>query len=307
MVEVRFLFNLGNNLFQYCFGRIIAENLGFELKASPIPGFPHTRDRVNGLDHRAAPEQIISHDYPEDFNGDYSKVISWKNGNLRLENILKDTSPRKIVIEGYFQRYEYYRPYKELIRDRWLAPEPSLIDTAEIKAIDKDDVVLSLRRGDYVPLGHALPFSYYRQALSHTKFKRLFICCDDCTDPFISLFKKYKPIVIPSNPLKNFYFTMSFNKIIMSNSSFSWWAAFLSHAREIYAPIPRRGFWSGESPEIDLTVDDEKRFVYIRCEEEYKRSLSEKMIAVNRLTYLKQKSASAKKKLRELLRRIFRR
>ncbi len=38
MIEVRYKGRLGNNLFQYCFGRILAESLGFTLKAEYIEG-----------------------------------------------------------------------------------------------------------------------------------------------------------------------------------------------------------------------------------------------------------------------------
>ena len=42
MIEVRYKGRLGNNLFQYCLGRILSEALGFALQANAIPGFPGT-------------------------------------------------------------------------------------------------------------------------------------------------------------------------------------------------------------------------------------------------------------------------
>ena len=51
MIEVRynkFAYKalIGNNMFQYCLGRILAEELGFALQAEAIPGFPNTAERI---------------------------------------------------------------------------------------------------------------------------------------------------------------------------------------------------------------------------------------------------------------------
>lgn len=51
MIEVRYRNRLGNNLFQYALGRILAEEKGYALKAAPIAGFPqHAATRPR---HRA--------------------------------------------------------------------------------------------------------------------------------------------------------------------------------------------------------------------------------------------------------------
>ena len=102
------------------------------------------------------------------------------------------------------------------------------------------------------------------------------------------LFKKYKPIICHTthDPLKDFVFMMSFNKIIQSASSFSWWASFLSKAEAIYTPAPFFGHWSGEYPGVDLTVDDEARYVYLSCQERYKKSIYEKCIEIKNRSIL---------------------
>lgn len=48
MVQVRWHGRLGNQLFQYAIGRIIAEMLGYQLNSPPLSGFPATKDRVSG-------------------------------------------------------------------------------------------------------------------------------------------------------------------------------------------------------------------------------------------------------------------
>jgi hypothetical protein len=53
MIEVRYKGQLGNNMFQYCLGRILAEELGFALQAGPISGFSNTEEKIGGLQSRS--------------------------------------------------------------------------------------------------------------------------------------------------------------------------------------------------------------------------------------------------------------
>jgi len=263
MIEVKYLDRLGNKLFQYCFGRILAEKLGYRLKAEPILGFPNTAIEVKGHDYSSYTEQILL--------GHFSTKI--QRQKIDLEFLIKDPSKRRIVIDGYFQRYEYYQPYKEAIRKDWLATD--LKDPEE--KIGPEDIVVHVRRTDDALRGTAHPFSYYEEALQHARYDRVFICTDDLSDPFLKQFKKFNAIFSKNQkpPLVDFRFIMAFKKIILSASTFSWWAAFLSQANEIYAPIPLNGYWSGEYPKIDLKVNDESRYQYIVCKEIYRRTFAE--------------------------------
>lgn len=262
MVEVEYLGRLGNRLFQYCFARILAEGLGYKLKADPIPGFPNTNQPVEGWDYSSGyPVQTITHDNPRYYAGDYTKALSWKNKNLKVQDLLQDSSKRKIEVRGYFERYEYYKSYKEIIRRNWLKPGVSIQ-----RSTDPDDVVMHIRLGDAgAYLGRRLPISYYEEALKKARGKNVFICTDSPNHPCLKKFEKYRPVIHHADPLQDLFFMMSFNKIIQSQSTFSWWAGFLSQAREIYSPIPLIGIWSSFHPETNLKVDDESRYDYIKC------------------------------------------
>jgi len=282
MVEVKYNGRRGNNLFQYCFGRIIAEKLGYKLKADPVPGFQNTKERIEGQDYSSGyPTQVIAHDSPEIYPGDYSEVLSWKNKNLDLQRITADRSERKVVLIGYFQRYEYYKDYKDTIRKNWL-----LVNGHSNERIYADDIVVHIRCGDdYArdPIGAGmLPLSYYEECLKIAGHKRIFVCTDDPRNPFVRLFyKRHKSVILhePNDPAADFCFIMSFNKIIISASSFGWWAAFLSGAREIYAPVPLSGYWSSKHPEVNLKVDDEERYIYIPCKDIYKKTFYDRCLS----------------------------
>lgn len=246
MIEVIFDGNLGNNLFQYCFGRILATRLGYRLCATAIPGFRRTNDFIDGLAYPDAPEIVL-------------------RGQRPKLDFLQESSPRyRVLLTGYFQRYEYYKPYRNDICT-WLAMDDERSDVD----IGCDDVVVGMRRGrDYIPR-HGLPMSYYDAALSIIKHKRVFVCTDSPRDPFVRSFqKRHSAVLRPPGALDNLAFITKFNKIVISNSTFLWWGAFLSNAREIVFPMPANGFWSDAEPlskNIALEIDD-PRFKYVPCD-----------------------------------------
>ncbi len=267
MVEVIYDGGLGNWLFQYCFGRILAETLGYKLVAKPIPVFPGTYDLVDG------------HDFS------LEKMLILRGQKPDLTFIKNVDSKYHLLLTGYFQRYEYYEHHAQRIRD-WLAVKDHIQFNARV-----NDVILSIRRGrDYIPQ-YGLPISYYEDALASIDFDRVFICTNEPDDPFIQfLKKKYNATVrgggfqrglvgenYLSEALDNFLFIKKFNKIVISNSSFPWWAAFLSDASEIVFPRPTNGLWSPNdlnSKNISLEVNED-RYRYLNCEKYKSEFLSE--------------------------------
>jgi len=251
MILVSYQGRLGNNLFQYCLGRIVAEKLGYALFASPIPGFRNTGAPVPGL--KVQPCQ--SFDNPHRIDMSSLDTLKGKSG---------------VRLEGYYQRYEYYRNHKYSIKE-WLQTEP--FREFEIHA---DDVVLHLRRTDRLDNTRIystyqgslrgstdlLCFDWYEKILNSINFRRLYICSNVPGDPFIRNFDRFEPVFFHKSPIEDFIFIKSFNNIISSISTFSWWASFLSNATTIFMPQPNYGCW-GDVLNIDLKIDDESRYVNI--------------------------------------------
>tara|TARA_R100000152_G_C6769877_1_gene195858 strand:+ start:625 stop:1431 length:807 start_codon:yes stop_codon:yes gene_type:complete len=250
MIVVNYLGQLGNNMFQYAFGRILADKTGYKMFCQPIPGFPVTQDTPPGS-MCMFPEIVVE--------GQIVDIPS-----LTTERKLN----QKIILNGFFQRYEYYKEYKDQIRE-WYKMEPRDIGQTD------DDIIIHIRLGDNVytfdpETPYIMPFEYYEKALENTSFNKLYICTDTPEHDIIKKFAKYNPILTAQDTLGDFRILKSFNKIVMSQSTFSWWAAFLSDASEIYTPVPQPGNsklineWSIGSPEHALFVDDEERYKYIK-------------------------------------------
>lgn len=257
MIRVIYDGNLGNKLFQYCFGRILAERLGYRLTADPIAGFPGTFDVVAG----------------KSYHSDVPLVLRGQRPDL---GFLDGSDPEsEIVLTGYFQRYEYYEARALDVR-RWLRMD---VDPCGLSIGDRD-VVVGIRRGrDYIPR-HGIPLSYFEEALRHLDHDKVYICTDVLTDPLVrDLAKRHNAIVRPPDALDNLAFITRFEKIVISNSTFLWWGAFLSNAREVVFPRPANGYWSDAEPlskNIALEISD-PQYIYLSCELYRSEFLSEHM------------------------------
>ncbi len=165
----------------------------------------------------------------------------------------------QIVVDGYHQRYEIIRPFKnqlkKLLRPADL-PVPARLPSSE-------DLVLHLRLGDYFRPDLARRFGYpledLRQVISRQRFERLIVATDQPDHPFIhQLRDEFDASVGEHDVQADFALLLAARRLILTPSTFSWWAAWLGAAEEIL--FPRYwGIWKA-NPDIDLWVDDESRY-----------------------------------------------
>jgi len=121
VIKVNWHGRLGNQLFQYALGRILAEGLGYSLESDSIDTFSATRDKIFGIS--------------------ISDTVSLTGQVLDLGLIERIKGKRGISLDGWFQRYEYYRPHKEKIRS-WFNRDLNRPD----KVLSKKDLVIHIRR-----------------------------------------------------------------------------------------------------------------------------------------------------------------
>jgi len=244
MVEVRYQGGLGNNMFQYCLGRLLAEDLGFVLRAQPIPEFPNTSQAVQGARYDA-PEQILG------------------GQRIDLPAILADRSPRKIVLDGWFQHYAYYREHLSRIREWFVFNSSIPVPVAPA------DVAVHVRRTDYVPRRWTVPFSFYDAALERLRPRPggVWIVTDDAKDPYFRRFRRWKPKFLSGPPGEDMLFLTRARNLVLSPSTFSWWPAILGTHEQIICPDAAFGAWSkngASNGEVDLI--DRDRFLCVTCD-----------------------------------------
>ena len=267
-VEVSLIGRLGNNLFQYAIGRIIAEHLGLELHCHQIPlpaqwiaGMPLDFGNSATLTELSAsfpnaPLQIAGRRFEEPVEKfEMSTGGGWAGYKIDLNSILQNPNPRQIRLRGYFQRMEYYAPYREKIR-QWFRPK----DVGLPYDVNAKDVLINIRRGvDYGLFGWTLPLSYYETVLSSLpELGQVYVCGTSIDDNVKARLAKYHPIYYEASPLEHFCFIMRFNRIVLSNSTFAWWAAYLSDAELIFAPQSASGYSFTGHDEIDLHMREDR-------------------------------------------------
>jgi len=258
MLIIKLKGGLGNQLFQYAFGRLIALRRGEDLKLDKdILGQRGDTYRAYGLDNFniraeiASREEVLKVKYPY---GLISKALRFfKAKFLRIFHIGFEARMLKTkakYLEGFFQSYKYL----ESIR-RELLEEISLKEDITLKYGDLlsefnslNSVALHIRRGDYVnnPATKKAHFicdlSYYQKAINLIKEKlneknltpKFFVFSDDINWAKEN-FKLFDFIFVSRpeflDPEELILMSKAKHNII-SNSSFSFWSAWLNNNPE---------------------------------------------------------------------------
>ena len=239
---------LGNQLFQVAFAIVMRDALGADLNILTISYrednfrpfllhmFPGIRARISppadALGSTVVHEEIIRH---MQVPGIVSSML----------NILKDN--KRIYFSGFWQDERYFKDHRHLIRES-LVPEVSIATEEKAKHVRENETIgIHVRRHGYGHMGLAR-LSYYRDAIEQIRRERGDIpvnCFTDDPSYCQYVFRDIKNFSFLDdgniyNPLNNFHLLSSCRHHVIANSSFSWWAAWLSEQDDtiIYAPHP---------------------------------------------------------------------
>jgi len=156
-----------------------------------------------------------------------------------------------IDLHGYFQSSKHFLGHDDYIR-MMLTPVIPYVK----KIVNEQSLAIHVRRGDYLKSTHGcLGMEYYERAIammdSFGKIKHINVFSDDllwCMEHFKgSRFSFHSH----DNPVVDLAKMAAHQRIIIANSSFSWWAAFLSHPYKIVIS-PDRWFGSGDLLDHDV-------------------------------------------------------
>lgn len=268
---------LGNQLFQYAVGRSLSLNTGSKLyletstfSQSPKSNLP---PRTFHLPNFAIQGEIIQKPIEKTpllkerfklFN-----LLSRVNPELaarvcRVHRDLQDPhrfTPYVLnlsgnaVLYGYYQSEKYFSSIRETLQEELsLRNEPSGPNRKWKAHIEeKRSVGVHVRRGDYIEQGWTLPIDYYRSAIEKLNHKNstlhIFFFSDEIEwvkgntehilpDGFPPENINYVDFNGSHNPHEDLRLMRSCNHNIISNSTFSWWGAWLNRNKEktVFAP-----------------------------------------------------------------------
>jgi hypothetical protein len=176
---------------------------------------------------------------------------------------IKDSDSRSLLI-GYFQSYRWVQVEETLKRfqNLTLRNESAFLEEMKAKALGKKILCIHIRLGDYKSESKfgILDVSYYQSALDSISkkvdFSEIWIFSDEPNlakdlyrlESGIPAFWVEKQNVSSAETLEVMRLCSGF---VIANSSFSWWAAMLSHNKNSVVVAPSKWFRGMEDP-IDL-------------------------------------------------------
>lgn len=165
--------------------------------------------------------------------------------NIYKEKIVKEFDPAVLYLRdetylsGYWQNENYFKDFrKDLLQ--MISPRNNVSAGCRewiSKVNGCNSVAVHIRRGDYVKLGICLNVEYYKRAVeyiiaSRQEAPRFFVFSDDIEYSKIMMSgicdAEYVQYATIDGTLEDFFIMKECNHIIMANSSYSWWAAWLN-------------------------------------------------------------------------------
>ena len=227
---------MGNRIFQYTFGYILSKlkNCSFYHDSLPNFGISSNLNDVGNLTNiintRSYGDQYVDIDMLVNHKGD-------------------------VIVDSYVQKSRFYIEYREELRNLF-----KIRDTT----INKNKLVLHVRETDYVTINAFLGYDFYKKLISDSDFKEFIIVTDNSKSETVQKLIKEDGCTLStegvvdtfavhsdSRAMDDFKTLMYSENIAISQSSFSWWAAFLGNHNHIIFPFKEDIKWWPVNPDID--------------------------------------------------------
>ena len=278
MIVVKLQGGLGNQMFQYAFAKHLALknktdlklDLRFLLDRKPIENVVF---RDFDLDIFKIQSLDIANDYEMDLFDEeiqqnwikriIKKILKREVSHLSEKNFYFTKScflrSRFIYVEGFFQSEKYFKKIEKKLRQEFTFKHSLTKFELELKnkIVATNSVCVNFRRSDFVELKSSkdthgfVGLDYYGEAIKIIESKiqnpHFYVFSDDiewCENNF----KVDFPITYVSHEYKGYKFSTylqlmsSCKHFIIPNSTFGWWAAWLSNNPNKIVIAPRKWF-----------------------------------------------------------------
>ena len=230
MISCVFNGRLGNNLFEMANVMSIANKLNEEFI------FP----KKTWAGHRGYIDVDLSM-FNYDFNrGSLETLNEYSESSFNYEEIQLTSN---LKLSGFYQSWKYFEDIKDLLINKYFTPSLKVQESIKRFNLEKNTLGISIRRGDYLMLQNnhcVLSVDYYQSAIDKYfmhGIESIYVFSDDidwCKEVFGS------NVHYVTEDVGTQLFLMSKMKnLILSNSTFSWWGAYLNQEKGIIiAPDP---------------------------------------------------------------------
>ena len=250
---------LGNQMFQYAFGKVLKKRYNVEVEFDSSfydihPEWSVELDKYNVKD-------FVCKSHPF-----YAKIrlltqripfVRWVVGTYKERSVYEIDQNiyrhKYKFYSGYWQNYRYFEEFRRELVDefRYMGDLPDETIKASERMDKEKPIAVHVRRGDYLNkeyknVYYVLGEDYYRKAIEQARRetsddKPIFFFSNDiewCKNTYGdiegALFVDKK---ISNSEHTDLYLMMHADYLIMANSTFSWWAGWLSsHSNHITFP-----------------------------------------------------------------------
>ncbi len=255
---------MGNQMFQYAFGKALARRFRTRLVIDTrfiAKDHPMRTSREYSLDKFHVKEMLFE-DVPDDIVPEEVSLVEeekWFKYNPDLVEAVGKNS----YLVGYWQSWRYFEDVESLIRKKFRIRtenlSPDNISRGE-EMSQTCSVSIHVRRTDYLKPQHsligALPVDYYNKAISYMAERlfrpRFYIFSDDPDWAEENIITPNTVRVVRGNSgIEDLHLMSQCRHNIIANSSFSWWAAWLNTYPEKMVTVPRIWF-----PGSNISITD---------------------------------------------------
>jgi hypothetical protein len=232
---------LGNIMFMNAFGYIISRLKECDFYPREINFFKNTYRQEKILNYK---NPLYTRSFGNHFC-DMNKILNHKGD---------------IIINSFLQKQIYYTKYRQLLR--------SYYNECVVEQ-DIDTPTLYIRNGDYKDIGKYLGREYYVNMLDKLCYGTVNIVTNHIDQDVLYLKDRYNSTVISGNIYEDFLYLCRSKELILSQSTFAWWPAFLNDKQKTVFPLLKRdmqkGFWYIDpgKDDIDLFINNEQNFFYL--------------------------------------------
>lgn len=246
-------------MFQFAAGKKISTALNCPL----VFDTNFLEDRTTGVVYRNYDLDIFSkicHEISNKPNQEKDKLII-NDDNISQVNLESLDSNKSVYLDGFFQKFCFVE--EQMKKIFYIEKAENEICNELLKEITScESLMINIRRADYVSRPNALAFHgflenrYVESAFSkiNKKIEKVFIFSDEpewCKENITINNSKVVDHKFAGKKFKDYLFLMShFNNMIIPNSTFAWWAAWMAKNKNANAEIvaPGSTLWFAGSP-----------------------------------------------------------
>jgi hypothetical protein len=261
MIKVLLHGRMGNQLFQFAFGHILAK----KNKTILLVKVDRHKFYLNAF-QLTFPYNLFSKPLLYRLYNQLSNLFTLKNKVDLLDlkkRIELPNNTNNTFYNGYFQDASFFEPYLQDLQ-KIFSIKPALKKQFDKKYgslfLERKTLVISMRLGEdyqkfFLPdLNNTnvfLPINWYNNILQKVQYEyeSIIIISDEINEAKNILGTNEKFIFADDAPEIQIQLLMNADSCIIANSSFSWWGAFLNRKanKKIYAPI----YWAGYNAKIE--------------------------------------------------------